>query len=149
MKKLFVTLLLVVVIGLPGYALAEKLVIATTEWPPYVFMENGKLTGIDVEIIQEVCKRNGIESDIQMVPWKRALKEVEEGRMDAIFAPIYTEERAKFLYYPTEPLNIEQNVFLSLKGSGVKAFKLDELKDKSVGLVRGYKFTPEFDNHPA
>ena len=149
MKKLFAALMIAVFIGLPGYALAaEKLTVAVADWPPYTFEENGKLTGIIVETIIELCKRNGFEADIHLVPWKRALKEMEEGSSGAIAAPIYTEERAKFLYYPSEPINIEKTVFLGLKESGIKVSKLDDLKDKSIGLVRGYKFTPEFDNHP-
>ncbi len=147
MKKLFAALMIAVFIGLPGYALAEKLTIGIPDWPPYFFEENGKKTGVNVEIIQEVCKRNGIEADIQLVPWKRALKEVEDGRMDAMAAPVYTEERAKFMYFTSEHLNIEKNVFLKLKGSEANASKLDDLKDKAVGFVREYKFTPEFDNN--
>lgn len=145
MKRLFVILTLALLLGLPNYAQAKKLIITTTAFPPHIIVENGKVTGILTEIVEEVLKRNGIEAEIRNVPWKRALKEVEEGSSDAIFAPIHNEERTKFLYFPSEKLGSEKTVIMSLSGSGIKASKLDDLKDKNVGVVRGYSYTPEFD----
>ena len=149
MKKLFekfTALLLGISFLLPISAFAENVVFATSEWEPYVISENGKPSGLDVEIVQELCKRLGLEPDIRILPWKRALVYMETGRADAIFAARHTEERARFLYYPSEPLNIERTVILALKGSGIRITKPDDLKGKAVGVVLGYVYGPEFDN---
>jgi polar amino acid transport system substrate-binding protein len=147
MKKMFATVILAALLFLPGIALAEKVLFVSTDWPPYVMSENGKPSGIDTEIVLELCKRLGIEADIQVLPWKRALKNVEKGEADAIFAVRHNEERAAFLYYPSEPLNIEKTVIIAGKGSGIKVTGLDDLKGKSVGTVRGYTYDPKFDTH--
>jgi len=146
-KKLVITLIIAVFIIAPLNALAEKLTFVTAEWEPYVIKKDKEVIGSDVDTIREICKRLGIEAEIEEVPWKRALKYVEEGKADAIFTPKYTEERAEFLYYPSEPLNIEKMIIAALKGSGIKLEKMDDLKNQTVGVVRGYVYNPEFDNY--
>ncbi len=146
-KKLVIMLIIAVFIIVPLNALAEKLIFVTTEWAPYIFIENKEIIGSDADIIREICKRLGIEPEFEEVPWKRALKYVEEGKADAIFTPKYTKERAEFLYYPPEPLNMEKLVIAVLKGSSIKLNKIDDLKNQTVGVVRGYVYNPEFDNY--
>ncbi len=147
MKKLVVALLFSVIFSLPMNALAEKLVFGTAEWPPYVFTENGQPTGIHTEVVLELCKRLNIEPEIQVLPWPRALVYLEKGRTDAIFSARRTEERDKFMLCPSEPIMMEKTVMMALKGSGIKISKLDDLKDKNVGVVRKYTYTPEFDSY--
>lgn len=148
MKKLIATLLLMAgLLVLPAGVLAEKLVFATSEWPPYVISENENPSGLNTETVRKLCQRLGFELEIQVLPWKRALLHIKEGKADALFAPRYTEERAKFMYYMSEPLNIEKTVILARKGSNMKISKIDDLKGKVVGVVRGYVYDPEFDKY--
>ncbi len=145
MKKTVATFIMAVLLSLPVSALAEKLLFVTSDQPPYVMSENGQPAGLDIDVIRELCRRLGVEAEIQVLPWKRALYHTEKGDADAIFAPRHTEERAKFLYYPSEPFIIERTVILVPKGSGIKINSLDDLKGKVVGTVRGYSYDPKFD----
>ncbi len=147
MKRFFVTLSLAMLLSMPVRALAEKVVIAFAVWPPYTMMENGQPSGIDIEIARELCRRVGTESGFRELPWTRALNYLENGKADALLTPKQTEEREKFMYYPSEPIRIEKRVILVPKGSGIKITKLDDLKDKNIGVVRGYAYSPEFDNY--
>ena len=83
----------------------------------------------------------------KVVPWKRALEMTRIGVADGILAPIHTEEREKFLYYPSEAIMVEKTVFLGLKGTPLKIARTDDLEKIEVGVVRGYAYTPEFDNN--
>lgn len=145
MKNPAAALLIVIVLSLPVIASADKLVFVTSAQPPYVMSENGQPAGLDIDIIRELCRRLGVEAEIQVLPWKRALYHTEKGEADAIFAPRHTEERAKFLYYPSEPFILERTVILAPKGSGIKINSIDDLKGKVVGVVRGYSYDPKFD----
>ncbi len=147
MKRFVVTLSLVILLSMPVSALAEKLVFATSEWPPYAFTKDGQPSGINVEIIVELCKRLGMESEIRVLPWQRALNYVEGGKVDAIFSVRHTDERATFLHYPAESINTEKTIILAQKGSGIKATNLGDLKDKKVGIVRGYEYGLDFDKY--
>ncbi len=147
MKKSVTTLVIFVLVFLPTIALAGKLVFATASQPPYVISEKGQLPGMDIEIVRELCKRLGFESEIRLLPWTRALNYTEKGTADAVFSPRRTAEREKFLYYSSEPLHIERTVILAPKGTGLKLNKIDELKNKVVGVVRGYAYVPIFDDY--
>ncbi len=148
MKRLLVTLIVAIMLSFPASVLAEKVVFLSSEWPPYLMVsEKGEVTGLQVDIILDMCKRLKIESKIRVLPWKRALKYAEKGKGDAIFAMRHSEERAKFAIYPSEPILMERTVILARKGSGIKITKVDDLNDKIVGVVRGYAYSPEFDKH--
>ncbi|CAN2043640.1 hypothetical protein GMMP1_1160030 [Candidatus Magnetomoraceae bacterium gMMP-1] len=138
MKKLFITLIMITLIfWSSANVLAGKLVFAISIWPPYTMSENGQVSGLDIEIVRKLCNHLGLEAEFQLLPWKRALNYVKNGKTDAILAPRYTKERAEFLYYTSESINIEKTVLISLKGSGIKITGLDDLKGKIVGVVKG------------
>ncbi|MDM8538284.1 transporter substrate-binding domain-containing protein [Desulfobacterales bacterium HSG17] len=147
MKKFGITLLLLVLISFPASGLAEKLIFATSEWPPYVTLKDGQPTGIMMDVVRELCKRLRIEEEIRVVPWKRALSYAKNGKADAIFSVRYTEERSKFIYYLAEYMIEEKTVILAQKGSGIRITKLDDLKDKTIGVVRGYTYGTKFDKY--
>ncbi len=146
MKNLIVVLWMIVC-GFSLTAEAEKLVFVSNEFPPYTMSQEGQASGIHVDIIREFCTRNGIEPEIRIVPWARALMEVKEGDAIGIFPAVKTDERTGFLWYPSEPLGSDKNVIVMLKGTGENITTLDDLKQKTVGVVRGYSYSPEFDTH--
>jgi len=129
---------------LPINAPAEKLVFVTCNFPPLEFVKNGQITGSQVETVLELCNRLGFECKIRVLPWKRALRYVENGKADAIFAARHSRERAKFLYYLSEPVGFERNIILAHKESDIKVTGPDDLKGKIVGVVRGYEYGPKF-----
>ncbi len=147
-KRLFAALTIVLLLLLPVITLAaEKIVFSTSEWEPYVIMENGKVTGFNAETIMELCKRLGFEAEIKVFPFKRALMSVKQGESDAIFSVRQNKERAEYLYYPSEAINIERTVIIAKKGSNIKINALDNLKGKEVGVVGGYAYDAKFDNY--
>jgi polar amino acid transport system substrate-binding protein len=130
-----------------GYGLAEKIVLTSMgDFPPYQYEEKGHATGIDADIVREVCKRLGIELELQIVPWKRGLRMVEEGDYSGLLTALHTEERSKFLYFTKETVHIQKNVIMARKGSGITVKGLEDLKGKTVGVVRAFSYGPEFDN---
>jgi polar amino acid transport system substrate-binding protein len=147
-KKLFVTLALLIAVWGPADAFSEKLLIVATDRPPFEMPgKDGEATGMHVDIIREFCKRNGIEPEFRVLPWPRALEEVKEGRAGAVSSPRKTEERTQFLIYPSEYFTMERTVIVGLKGKGIRASKLDDLKGRTCGVVRAYVYPPEFDSY--
>lgn len=147
MKKLVVTLVMIVLF-FPATALAEKIKMACLkDFPPFQYWEKGQVTGIDADMVKEVCKRLEIEVEFRPVPWKRALKTAEKGDVTGILGALHKEERTKFLYYTTETIHTQKNVIMASKGSGIKVSSLDDLRDKTVGVIRGFSYGPKFDNY--
>ncbi|MDM8548831.1 transporter substrate-binding domain-containing protein [Desulfobacterales bacterium HSG2] len=147
MRKL-VSPLIIIVLLLPVNALAEKLVFAVaTGVQPYTIVEKGKITGMNVEIVLEACKRLGIEAELMPLSWARALKIIKKGGADAIFSGYRTKERTQFLYYPSEPINSLRVIIFAREGSETKVTRLEELKGKTVGLLRKYSYGEKFDKY--
>ncbi|WP_276571904.1 substrate-binding periplasmic protein [Desulfonema magnum] len=114
--------------------------------PPLVYKDKDKLKGMDLDVIVEFCKQNGIRHEFKAFPWKRALMNIKEGEADGIFTLFRTKEREEFLYYPSVPINTVKTVIWARKESGIKIRELNDLKSHSLGVIAGYKYGSQFDN---
>lgn len=131
----------------PVSAFAEKLIFATTVWPPYQYEEKGEMTGIGVDIVNRVCKRLDITPEIRLLPWKRALRDVRIGRAHGLVSALRTDERAEFMHYVSEPLFTVKVAIFARKEDHVDISGLADLKTP-IGSVVSYSYGPEFDKHP-
>ncbi|SMC24285.1 polar amino acid transport system substrate-binding protein [Andreprevotia lacus DSM 23236] len=140
-------LTLLILATLPAHA--EKLVFATTEFPPYVIQQGGRLSGAEVDVVRELCKRLGCEADISVMPWNRALASARSGQSDGIFMPVFSKERAEFLFFTDEAAGHERISLMALKGAGVHASSLEDVKNELIGVVLGYSYGATFDQNLA
>jgi len=115
------------------------------EYHPYEYEENGEYKGTDVDIIKAVCQRLGITPKFEFKPWVRAMAEIKVGKADAIFSLFHTPERKSFLYYPSEPLSQEQNIFVVHKKSDKQASRIEDMKGWRIGMVAGNLYGKPFD----
>jgi len=122
--------------------------IVTDQWPPYVYLENDKVVGIDVEIALAVLKRIGIKGNINLLPWKRSLTLVKNLEADAILSAAITNDRKQFLNFPLEPISRGATVFFQRKPRNIIADGLDDLDGLKVGAMLGYKYCDELDRSP-
>ncbi len=137
---------IVLLLSLAPSAQAEEVVFVYEQYPPYEFIEDGVLKGTDVDIIREVCKRNGITPVFREVPWARAMEEVRQGASDAIFSLFRNEEREAFLAFPEVGLSSEKNIIVSAAGGGLSVNSLEDLAGKTVGVVTDYSYGEGFDD---
>jgi polar amino acid transport system substrate-binding protein len=79
--------------------------IAAPEIRPFIFKnDKGVNDGLLIQTIQKLNQSGKFDISVEIMPWARALKEVREGRFDALMPTVYTPERATFLSFPTKPL---------------------------------------------
>ncbi len=100
-------------------AFADTLSVVTLHYPPYAYDENGEVKGFSVDLLKEVFHRMDIPMQIKVLPWKRALKMVKNGRADAVLLAFKTEEREKYADYPDEIFITEPTSFFVMKDSGI------------------------------
>ena len=62
---------------------------------PYSYTENGRMTGIWIAIVDEICKRMAIKVTHEGYPWARAQAMVRDGQADAMLTAA-TEERLTY-----------------------------------------------------
>lgn len=125
---------------------AEVLKVATDVWLPYEDISNAEAPGFSTEVIGQVLQEMGVKTETRESPWARAVKDVFEGKRDALYTAFWTEERASYCLYPTEPLTREKWVFFIRSADAEKLVftSYDELKDRRIGILRGASVTEEF-----
>jgi len=124
----------------------NELKIATEEWPPYVYNENGRIVGYSVEILEAVFSEMSVSYRMTQYPWKRAIKMVFSGQEDALFHASEKADRMEYCYYPAEELYKVRYVFFIRKGDTgrLKFESFEDLKSYTIGVTQGYSYTEEF-----
>ena len=116
---------------LPAGASADEITLAVLgDFPPFQWVDGGKVTGIDADIMREVCRRLGIGLKFQVMPWKSALKSADDGNVSGLVAALYNEKRAEYLYYTKENVHIQKNIIMIRKGNSIKIKGFDDLRNK-------------------
>jgi len=79
-----------------------KICTDTNYWYPYTFMQEGKSTGLHIDIVTRVFSEMGISLEFTPLPWKRCLAETRFGVYDAVVSASYKVDRAPFYHYPDD-----------------------------------------------
>lgn len=125
-------------------AQGESLRIVTEPWAPYVYLQDGKPTGIDYEITARVFKRLGIDVEWQFLPWRRCLMMLEEGQADGALDIFESAERDSQLLYPAEPLSQVEFVLFQAKARPHPFGSLNDLRGLKVGTSPGFMYGQAF-----
>jgi polar amino acid transport system substrate-binding protein len=82
-----------------------NLTIAAPEIRPFVYTnDKGENDGLLIDTTRKLNDSGNFNISVKIMPWARALKEVKEGRINALMPTVYTKERATFLSFPKKPL---------------------------------------------
>ncbi len=107
LKQLIATLTLsFLALSLSSLQAAEsdriRICIDESFWYPFTLVRNGQPAGIHVELVKLAIENVGMEAKFLAMPWKRCLRENEQGRVDAVVSASYKAKRAKYLYFPDD-----------------------------------------------
>jgi len=121
---------------LVSFAQAENFEIMTEEYPPFNYTENGKLTGLSSEVMEELIKRIGHPDNIKVVPWSRGYKLIQDKDGMILFSMTRTEQRES-LFKWVGPVAENKWVFFAKKGSGIQINSLEDAKTvKKIGTYK-------------
>lgn len=134
-----------------GHAFAQC--VKTVRWsddPPYSFkLENGEISGFSPDLIRAALKAMNCEARFVELPWARALRELELGRLDILPGALRKPEREKYAYF-SRPVNRSPNILFVARPAASK-FRLGTLADLSgtrfrLGAQIGVAYGAEYDN---
>jgi len=119
---------------------ANGLVIYTEDWPPVSFQSGGKPDGLAVEVAEAIQKRIGSTAPIQVVPWARGYRAVQEEPNVLLFAVGRSDEREKLMTL-LGPVGISRTVLYARKGEAARLLAMgDDIYKLPVGAYRGSIF---------
>jgi polar amino acid transport system substrate-binding protein len=130
-----------------GDAYPEGLVLVAADSAPTAYMEDGRPSGILVDVVTEAFQRTGYQFEIQLMPWARCLAEIRSGRADGIFSVFKLPERDEFLTYTSVPIITQVEAFFVSADSDVKfGGDISKLGDFSIGTIRGTSYGTKVDS---
>ncbi|MHD0316870.1 basic amino acid ABC transporter substrate-binding protein [Fusobacterium sp. THCT1E2] len=140
MNKLLKSLLMgAMVLSLSVTVLAkDKIYVGTNaEFPPFEYLENGEITGFDMDLVHEIGKI--VDADIKIVDmaFDGLLPALQMKKVDLVIAGMTAnEERMKTVSF-TQPYYTASQVIIVKEGdNSIKSFA--DLKGKKVGVMLGF-----------
>lgn len=126
----------------------EPVVVALDHWPPLIddARDGGTVRGIEVDLLDELFKRAGMEYIFRICPWTRCLKMAQHRKIGMLTHASYKKDRESFLYY-LRPAYYEKDirVFVMRKGEGKKIKNFDDLYKLKIGIVQDISYGERFD----
>jgi len=110
---------------------------------PFMYEADGQAAGLYPLAIAEAYRRMGTEVTIAAVPWKRALDGADNA-LNGVAGLYKTEDRLKKYDY-SDKLFDEVVMIYVRKGHGFPFATVDDLKGRSVGVIRGWSYGDAFD----
>lgn len=135
-------------------AAAETVHFVTEEFPPFSFSRGGIASGALPEIVNATCGLLQWHCEIEVLPWRRALQQAEDGEVDGIFTVIQSPARRKeFLITPMVVTSGYD--FYTLRSNHFQFTQPDDLRGRQIGvygpsgtsfvLQESLKNTPDVD----
>lgn len=122
----------------------EVTILADDSYPPYSFVENGKLRGIYIDIVRKAASlvEPHYKINITAIPWKRGLREIEMGKAFALLPPYKHIQQRSYIWPYSVPLMKEHVVAFCQKGINLSEYiKPEVIKGKPplmIGINAGY-----------
>lgn len=132
MKKILLALLCAVSLY------ASEFFIMTEDLKPYNYLEDDKLKGISVEVVEKVLKSLEYEeNDIRVYPWSRAINVLENNEKAVLFSMSYTKQRAEKYKFAC-PLSEVEVYFFTRENSDISLQNLQDIKGLNIGVVQDF-----------
>jgi polar amino acid transport system substrate-binding protein len=157
MNKLFFLSALVLTVGFTSLSLMASdspikvKIIVDEAYPPYSYAVNGAPRGIYIEMIRKagILLNDEYHIEFESMPWKRALKEIEQGHAFAILPPYIHRQARPYIGPYSVSLLTERVVAVCNKNVALKSLfqtsKTLNTKPINIGINAGYlMFTDKY-----
>lgn len=144
-KLVFTRLILLALLSIPlgVYAVDPIKIITYTDYPPYLYHEDGQQTGLYMRIVDLTLKAIGQPYTVETLPFKRGLYQAAAG--DGIMIGVVkTDERMETLDFSVPFYQERISVFFNQQ-QDPSLKMVDELEGLIVGKLLGWSYGPEFD----
>ena len=128
--------------AIPGSAAQNKVVLAASEYPPYMG-EKLPGQGFITEIIVTAFERVDYEVEVKFFPWARGLEKTKEGHYDGMIGIWQRKEREQWFVF-SAPLPPNEIGFYKRVSETIPFERFEDLKPYKIGVVRGYGNPPGF-----
>jgi len=115
---------------------AERYILYAQDSPPLSIKHNNMLTGISVEMVQELFSQAGFDYAIHIVPLARAISNVKPTRYSRVF-PLQRAQDREASFHWISPLIITRQGLYSRHGNPIVLTTLEDAKIYKIGAYFG------------
>lgn len=115
---------------------ADEIRFVTETYPPFNYLENGRISGSSVDQIRLIMKEVNIPYAIEIMPWARAIALAEMEREFCVFTAVHNAERDRRFKW-VQPLMRSRTLLIRAMGSKATPATLEEAKAYTIGTQRG------------
>ncbi len=137
-KKIYLLCLLAFIAFLCGCEREQKqklVMVTNAAFPPYEYVQNSQIDGIDPAIIKVIASNLGYELEIQDMKFESIITAVQSGKADIAASGItVTEDRKKQVSF-TVPYVVSEQLIIVAENSPIKS--VDDLKNCTIGVQHG------------
>ena len=129
---------------------AELLRVVTDYWLPFRMAgRDWRVEGLDIDLLEELQRRTGVQFEVRRQPWARALEDMRRGQADLMTGLARTAEREQYIDYL---LPAYHACAPRLYGSPQRAASIRDyaqLTGLRIGYVLQSAYFEPFDSDPA
>ncbi len=123
-------------IGSHGAYAADDVTIITCECLPLSYMLDDKPAGPAVDIVRRIQEKINTDEEIQILPWARGYKKVQQQPNVVLFSTTRTPEREKMFKW-VGPIVEKRFSLYAKKGAQMQIEQLEDAQQYTIGVVRG------------
>jgi glutamine transport system substrate-binding protein len=112
----------------------EVIVGCDTTLPPFVYMEDEKIVGFDIDIVIEIAERMDKELEIESIKWDFTYQIPEDLDLDMMISAIPINEEKEKLVDFSIPYFVMKYMLVALSETDIKV--KEDLEGKSIGILK-------------
>lgn len=124
----------------------DKIVIGVSILEPWRMKNDGIFEGPDIEVAKKIAEKLNLTPEFKIAPLKRCLEWMKQGSIDMMTGLLKSEEREAYIHFVEPYYKSKSNKsFYVLKGNKNLITKYEDLYGLKIGVKRGAKYFPQFD----
>ncbi|MCG8609701.1 MAG: transporter substrate-binding domain-containing protein [Pseudomonadales bacterium] len=145
----YLALILFCIANLAHASCSKTIVVNQASWKPYMYTDlSGKHAGLDHELVKHILTLAGCDFEFVEFPSRRALFELEKGRIDMVAGASITPEREVYGRFTTSYRDETMVIFIRRQNQGhFPAVNLEQMLDTHqiiMGAVIGAYYGEQF-----
>ncbi|RED52530.1 substrate-binding periplasmic protein [Aestuariispira insulae] len=137
LKRSIIATVLVWPLTANGHETIDKLSLYTEDYAPLNFIQDGRLTGISIDLMEEMLKRAGANQNrdsIKVVPWDQGYVTVQNRPNSALFAMVRAKNREQQFHW-VGPIAKTSIVLIGRESNDQPLQSLDQLSGARIAAV--------------
>lgn len=146
MRQFFIFILCAILsAAVPCWSAQSLVVSGHPNYPPYMWIQDGELTGIGVELVKTVCQEMNLQCETAAIDsWKRVQEKVRGGEIDILVGAYSNVDRRTYMDYSNAYMQDKTSVIVHKDRTFPFAVATDLIGKRGV-TIYGESFGQELD----